>query len=128
MWVQLCEHHQEWMGVQGPVPPAVLTPGERTGDEFGDLMLELCGQGGGHLEKRSGTSGWSFGNTRWERKGRDQVARAVCTRRKTTVWEDRGPWLELTVLGGAQIKSGSGAWNGVVQVEGRLQITSGTGG
>lgn len=115
VWVQLCEHDQEWMGVQGPVPRAVLTRKERTGDEFSDLLLELCGQGGGHLEKRSGTSGWSFGNTRWE----DQKAKSktkwlgLCTRRKTIVWEDRDPWLELSVQGGAQIKSGSGAWSGV---------------
>ena len=54
--------------IQRPVPQAVLTLKEKTGDEFRDLLLELCRQGEGHVEKRSGTSGWSFGHKQEDQK------------------------------------------------------------
>lgn len=68
-----------------------------SGEEIGDQQLEL----------------WEHEVEGSESKVKDQVARALCTRRKTIVWEDRDPWLELSVQGGAQIKSGSGGWSSV---------------
>lgn len=80
-------------GGSGTSPRAVLTRKERTGDEFSDLLLELCGQGGRHLEKRSGTSGWSFGNTRQE----DRKAKS------------KAKWLGLSVPRGRRLYGRTGA-------------------
>ena len=81
----------------GAMGGAVWTRRKTSGEEIGHQRLELW-------EHEAGGS---------ESKVKDQVARALCTRRKTIVWEDRDPWLELSLQGGAQIKSGSGAWSGV---------------